>query len=137
MSLQVEVVTPAGKVADGEFAEVVLPAWDGESGLLTRHQDYIGSLGTGALKLVKENEDHWLLVSGGVYRVEGGKLTLLPQLAETVDDIDIEATSARQEELQQQMLKASAVDESFVKLRKELELCKARATVYKRARQVN
>jgi len=137
MSLQVEVVTPAGIVASGEYSEVVLPAFDGESGLLDNHQDFIGSLGTGALKLVKDSQDHWLVIAGGVYRVQDGKLTVLPQHAELPDDIDAEANAARIEELQKEMVVKSALASSFTPKSKELELCKARATVYKRAKEVN
>ena len=88
MSYQFEILTPGKKLINVEVSEVIFHAYDGERGVLPNHENFIGRLGTGALKLVREKQDYWYMISGGVYEVKNGNLTLFAVQAESVDQID-------------------------------------------------
>lgn len=89
--LSVEIVTPVQVVFEGEASAVVLPAHDGERGILPGHQDFVGVLGTGALKVIQGGNDYWFLVSSGVYTVNSGSLRVVAELGEAPGDFDLAA----------------------------------------------
>lgn len=95
-----EILTPARQVSSGRVSEVVLPAYDGECGILADHADFIGLLGTGVLKIVEAGKTRYLVVSSGVFRVEGGDVTVLADEADKPEEIEIEAVQKRTRELE-------------------------------------
>lgn len=90
---QVEILTPGREVLKAQVTEVVLPAYDGDRGILANHANFIGLLGTGAVKIVHEKDDYWFMVSSGIYEVKNGALTLFAEIAETAEEVDHEAAS--------------------------------------------
>lgn len=88
MSYQFEILTPGRKLINTDVSEVVFHTHDGERGVLPNHENYIGRLGTGALKLAREKKDFWFMVSSGIYQVKNGNLTLFAVQAESVEQID-------------------------------------------------
>jgi F-type H+-transporting ATPase subunit epsilon len=89
-----EILTPGAELMSGEVSEVVLPSHNGEVGVLAGHEDFIGLLGTGSLKLVKDGQDHWFVISGGVYEVRDGALVLYAVMAQDSDSIDEESAQS-------------------------------------------
>lgn len=94
-NFEFEILTPGRKLLSTSVSEVVFHAFDGERGVLSNHENFIGLLGTGALKLVREKDDYWYLVSSGVYQVNEGVLTLFAMHAEAANEIDLAAAKAR------------------------------------------
>lgn len=95
------VVTPGRQIVSATVAEVVVPAWDGEVGVLSAHTDLIGRLGTGVLKYVENGNDFWLMVSGGLFEVVGGKLTVIAEIAAESSSFDAEAARGRVREIEE------------------------------------
>jgi len=83
-----EILTPAKEVFSAEVSEVVLPAYDGERGILADHEDLVGLLGTGPVKIVKGGDDYWFMVSSGVFEVKGGSVVVYAELAEIAGEFD-------------------------------------------------
>ncbi len=54
---EIEVLTRSKTLYKGKATEVVLPAYDGEVGVLADHANFIGLLGTGPLKVVTGGDD--------------------------------------------------------------------------------
>ena len=129
MAYKFEILTPGKKLIDTEVNEVIFHAYDGERGVLPNHENYIGRLGTGALKLVREKQDYWYMVSGGVYQVKNTALTLFAVQAESIEDIDKEKT--------QKAIDAFDKDSLDVVARAEYERNLARLDVYNRSKVVN
>ena len=129
MSYKFEILTPGKKLIDTEVSEVIFHAYDGERGVLPKHENYIGRLGTGALKLVREKQDYWYMVSGGVYQVKNTALTLFAVQAESIEDIDKEKT--------QKAIDSFNQDSLDVAERAEYERNLARLDVYNRSKVVN
>ena len=128
-NFEFEILTPGRKLLSTNVSEVVFHAFDGERGVLAKHENFIGRLGTGALKIVKEKDDYWYMVSSGVYQVREGVLSLFAMHAESAEEIDAGGASARVEAF-------DAKNQDPVKLA-EHERDLARLEVYKRTDLVN
>ena len=137
--VNVQILTPAKKLFAGKASEVVLPAYDGEFGVLAKHSDFIGVLGTGALKIVTSGDDYWFMLSSGVYQVKNGELTILAEIGETPESsADIETLKARMKELEAEMADFKDFSsERHALLKKEYNQVRARVEVHRRTELVN
>ena len=127
--MRFEILTPGKKLIDTEVSAVIFHTYNGERGVLPNHENFIGRLGTGALKLVREKKDYWYMVSSGVYQVKNGDLTLFAVQAESVEDIDKEKT--------QKAIDSFDKDSLDVVEKAEHERNLARLDVYNRSKVVN
>ncbi|OHB56532.1 MAG: ATP synthase F1 subunit epsilon [Planctomycetes bacterium GWF2_50_10] len=79
-----EVTTPKAKVLDCKTSSVILPAHDGQVGILRNHMPMIVELGVGIMEVHQEvHEDSheskklYFLIDGGFARVSNNVLTVL------------------------------------------------------------
>ncbi len=80
--LDVRVVSPEKVVFEGASAGVVVPAWDGQVGLLPGHAPLIALLGAGVLDIdLPGGGSHRFHVAGGVVKVEENRVTVLTEHA--------------------------------------------------------
>lgn len=88
MAIQVDIVTPLKNVFSGEAAEVILPAWNGEMGVLEGH-DILLSLLRGGITRVKTSAGVQRFVTGRGF-VECGphRVTLLTDACTPADEVD-------------------------------------------------
>ena len=135
---RVKVLTPGRELFRGEATEVLLPAYDGEVGVLSGHGDFIGLLGTGPLKVVTNGNDFWFMLSGGAYRVADGELAILAEQGEAPADSDLAAASADAKELERKLsdLKLFSTD-NFTVWKRQLDQAKARVEIHRRTEVVN
>lgn len=91
MSLQVEVVSPERILFSGEGDMVVARAAGGDIAFLTGHAPFLGTLGIGIVKinLAGGGTEH-IAVHGGFVEVRENKVTILSDVAELIDHIDLE-----------------------------------------------
>ena len=94
-----EILTPGRELVHAQITEVVLPADDGEVGILAEHEDFIGLLGTGPVKIVRGGDDYWFMVSSGIFEVIDGKVTLFAEVAENASEVDVAAAKQKIAEL--------------------------------------
>ncbi len=80
--------TPEAELYDGEVEMAVLPAVDGELGVLPRHASLILALGTGACRLKTKSGPAAFALSGGFSRVHKDVLTVLTTRCEPGAAID-------------------------------------------------
>jgi len=132
-----QILTPARELFNEKVSEVVLPSFDGERGVLAGHEDFVGLLGTGALKLVQNGKDYWFMVSSGLYQVDGGVVSVLAETAALAEEIDYERAGQDATELEPKLLGKDTQDEEFVQVKLEYERAKAKADVYRRTNLVN
>lgn len=104
-TLQVDIVTPDGKVYDGEANMVSARATTGEIGILPQHMPLVTPLEIGVVRVKQEDETEHVAVSGGFLEVTPEHVTILAEAAETKDNIDLEralnAKKRAEEELEQ------------------------------------
>ncbi len=88
--LECVLASPEQLVFEGKIRSVVVPATDGELGILARHAPLLGALSFGELRIEQEagNKDHYFVQGGGFIEVAGGKVTILATEVETVDSIE-------------------------------------------------
>jgi F-type H+-transporting ATPase subunit epsilon len=87
--LRLEVVSPDGLVFEGDVAMVVVPAFDGEIGVLPRHAPLVAQLAIGELRVrTLSNETISLAVAEGFVKVQNDKVIVLADDAELASEID-------------------------------------------------
>lgn len=98
MTIHVEVVSREQKVFEELEADmVVVPATDGQMGVLPRHAPVLTTLDFGELVVRKGNAEERFAVFGGVVDVRPGRVVVLAELAESSFGIDLqEAEEARE-----------------------------------------
>ena len=96
MAFKVVVVTPEQQVLDESATQVILPAHDGQIGILTDRAPLLVKLGQGALQIdfAAGGQSRTLYVEGGIAQMKDNNLTVLTQVAVPVDQIDTEAAKA-------------------------------------------
>ena len=132
-----EILTPGKPLLKTTVSEVVLPAFDGEMGVLPGHEDFIGILGTGALKLVKDGDDYWFMVSSGVFEIKKGNLVLLAEFGEDGKNINDKLALIKVKELEPLISNKSLFSDDFAHIKSELDRAKARLEVHRRTELVN
>lgn len=89
MTLQVELVSPEQVLYSGTASMVVCRTLDGEIAFLTDHAPFVGALGIGKVMIRSEEGDTFAAVHGGFVEVSHNVVTILSDVAEMADQIDI------------------------------------------------
>jgi len=98
--LHVTVITPAKSVFDAEAASVVVPAFDGELGVLPGHAPLLALLGTGEIRLTTATgQVRKLAVRGGFLQVQNDKVTVLTPEAAAAEELNADLLRAELEKL--------------------------------------
>lgn len=82
--LKVAVISPERTVFDGPAEMVVVPAWDGELGILHGHAPMLALLGKGTLRVTDGAAESRFAVEGGFLQVSGDVVTVLSEHASEV-----------------------------------------------------
>mgnify|MGYP002735133417 FL=1 len=91
---------------DGRCKMAVVPAQDGELGVLANHGDMVAALNMGEMRIQKE-DDTWetALIGSGVMQDINNRMVILTEFAEHPDEIDekraMEAKMRAEEQLRQ------------------------------------
>ena len=99
--LTLEIVTPERALVSEQVDEVQLPGAEGYFGVLPGHTPLLATLQVGELWYRIGQEKHYLAVAFGFVEVLPDRVTVLAQLAERPEDIDVpraEAAKKRAEE---------------------------------------
>ena len=105
MAFQCVVVTPEEQTLDESVTQVILPAHDGEIGILTHRAPLLVKLGLGPLRLDLANgQQRTLYVEGGVAQMKDNRLTILTQQAIVPEKISRESARAEMAEAQSQRI---------------------------------
>lgn len=96
--ISVVVITPERKVLEETADSVVIPAHDGELGVLSSRAPLMCELGTGVLRYEQGGSTHRMLVDGGFAQVNDNRVTVLTDdvvsPAEVTDDMIAAAEKA-------------------------------------------
>ncbi len=100
-ALLLEIVTPDRALVTDQVDEVVAPAAEGYLGVLPGHTPLLATLSAGELWFRKGSQKFFLAIIGGFLEVLPDKVTVLAQIAERAEDIDVpraQRAKARAEE---------------------------------------
>jgi len=88
--LNLEVITPEKLALREQADEVVVPGVGGELGILPDHTPLISQLKTGVLSYRQGAENKRMHVSGGFVEVTSDRVSVLSDVAERPEEIDVE-----------------------------------------------
>ena|SRR5688572_16655752 len=95
MAFQCVIVTPEQQVLDETVTQVIVPAHDGQIGILTDRAPLLVKLGLGPLRIDPSGGTSRLLfVEGGIAQMKDNRLTILTNEAIPAHEIDAEAARA-------------------------------------------
>jgi F-type H+-transporting ATPase subunit epsilon len=87
-TLQLSVITPERQVLDQAADEVVIPAHDGELGVLPQRAPLMCELGIGQMRFTAAGKTTRLFVDGGFAQVYDNKVTVLTSRALLAGQVD-------------------------------------------------
>jgi len=99
--LQLQIVSADRALLNESVDEVVIPGFDGYFGVLPGHTPLLAVLHVGELWYRQGQEKHYLHIAFGFAEVLPDRVTILAQIAEKADEIDLaraEAAKKRAEE---------------------------------------
>ena len=123
-----EVVTPEKLLLSQQVDEVIAPGSEGEFGVLPGHADFLSTLTIGELRYrIGEVTSH-MSVLWGFAQVTPTKVTILAEIAEKAEDIDVERAEATVAKAQRRLevgglpseLKEAQISLEKARLRKKL-----------------
>ena len=106
--LRLEVVTPLRRVLEIQVEEVQLPGDLGALGVLPGHTPLLTALGIGALSYRGRAGRGILVVAGGFAEVLPDRVTVLADLVEHPEEVDVAAALADRDKAEAAMKTASA-----------------------------
>src|SRR5438270_1700380 len=99
--MQLQIVSADRSLVNETVDEVEIPGADGYFGVLPGHTPLLAVLGAGELWYRQGQEKHYLVIAFGFAEVQPERVTILAQIAEKADEIDLlraEAAKKRAEE---------------------------------------
>ncbi|NEU30396.1 F0F1 ATP synthase subunit epsilon [bacterium LRH843] len=122
-TIHVNVVTPDGKVYDGDVDMVSVRTVEGELGILPGHISLVAPLTIGAVRLNKGSAVEKVAVSGGFVEVRPDQVTILAEAAELPSGIDVDRANKAKERAENRL--NASKDDAVDLLRAELALKRA------------
>lgn len=97
---------------DGRCKMVILPAEDGELGVMANHGDMVAALDVGELRIQKE-DDTWerALIGKGVMQDINNRMTVLTEFAEYPEEIDTKRAQEAKERAREQLRQKQSIRE--------------------------
>lgn len=132
-TLTLEVVTPDRALVSQQVDEVQLPGSEGYFGVLPGHTQLLATLQVGELWYRVGQEKHYLAVAFGFAEVLPDRVTVLAQIAERPDDIDVPRAEAAKKRAEERLARPQA-DVDFERARVALMKSLIRLQVASRAR---
>ncbi|MDD5686278.1 MAG: F0F1 ATP synthase subunit epsilon [Elusimicrobia bacterium] len=85
-----EIITPDKVAYSNNVESVVVPAYNGELGVLPGHIDYLSLLTPGEIRIKNGDDLELLAISGGFVEIHPKNVVVLCETAESAEEIDIE-----------------------------------------------
>ena len=134
-SLALEIVTPDRAIASQQVDEVELPGSEGYFGVLPGHTPLLASLQVGEMWYRTGQQTHYLAIAFGFAEVLPDRVTVLAQIAERAEDIDVTRAESAKQRAEQRVARPQAqADMDFERARIALLKALTRLQVASRAR---
>lgn len=124
--IKLEIVTPEKMALSETVDSVTIPTASGEVGILPSHAPLISSLQAGILSYTKGAATSKLVVSGGFVEVGVNTVSVLADIAETVDEINAETARVEKSEAEKLLNSANISEEDFEAGKEKLGRAEAR-----------
>ena len=131
--LNLEVVTPAGIVANVEADIVVAPGTEGEFGVLPGHINFLSGIVPGELRYTNDDKTEYMAISSGFAEVSNDKVSVLVDSGEVAHEIDIERAQSALGRAKDRLAKKRETDDiDFARAEAALQRAISRVKVAKK-----
>jgi F-type H+-transporting ATPase subunit epsilon len=134
--LLLEVVTPEKLLLSQEVDELIAPGSEGEFGVLPGHCHFLSTLRIGELRYRTGDQTHYMSVLWGYAEVTPTKVTIMAEVAEKAEDIDVDRARAAVEKAEQR-LSAGGLPSALKEAEISLEKARLRKKIADRARRAH
>jgi F-type H+-transporting ATPase subunit epsilon len=131
--LQLNIVSAERSLVSEQVDEVEIPGAAGYFGVLPGHTPLLALLGAGELWYRQGRETHYLSIAFGFAEVQPDRVTILAQIAEKAEEIDVARAEAAKKRAEERLARA-AVAIDFERARIALLKALVRLQVSSRAR---
>ncbi len=122
----VEIVNPEKSfLSKNDVTEVVVPAFEGEIGILKDHISIISFLKPGIIKIFSKSGEESFYVNDGIIEFKDNNLSILTSLIIKLKDIDKEKISEIQKSAEEELNKSDINDQEKYLLDQKLEVLKS------------
>ncbi len=98
MPLKLDIVTPERTVLSEDGLDIVIaPGSEGQLGILPSHTPLLTTLGIGELRARRGTEELTMVISGGFLEVRNNVVTIIADVAERAEEIDIDRARGARE----------------------------------------
>jgi F-type H+-transporting ATPase subunit epsilon len=132
--LQLQIVSAERSLVNETVDEVVIPGADGYFGVLPGHTPLLALLGAGELWYRQGQDKTYLVIAFGFAEVQPDAVTILAQIAEKAEEIDIARAEAALKRAEERLAGPSTVDMDAERARIALMKSLIRLQVSTRAR---
>ena len=94
--MELEIVTTEQLLFSGEVDEVVVPGSEGYLGILPGHAPLLSELQVGIISYRQESQEYKVFCGWGFVEVLPDRVSILAEVAESPDEIDVEQARANQ-----------------------------------------
>ena len=129
-----EVVTPEKLLLSQEVDEVIAPGSEGEFGVLPGHCHLLSSLRIGELRYKTHDAWHYMSILWGYAEVTPSKVTVMAEIAEKAEDIDVGRAQQAVEKAEQR-LQAGGLPSEVKEAQISLEKARLRKKIADRAKK--
>jgi F-type H+-transporting ATPase subunit epsilon len=131
--IQLHIVSVDRSLVNEQVDEVEIPGADGYFGVLPGHTPLLAALGLGELWYRQGQEKHFLSIAFGFAEVQPDRVTILAQMAEKAEEIDVARAEAAKKRAEERIVKPT-VDMDFERARIAMMKSLIRLQVAARAR---
>jgi len=129
-----EVVTPERQLLSQQVDEVIAPGSEGEFGVLPGHCHFLSTLKIGELRYRVGDQTSHMAILWGYAEVTPTKVTVMAEIAEKAEDIDVERATAKVEEAERK-LQAGGLPSEVKEAQISLEKARLRKKIAERTRK--
>jgi F-type H+-transporting ATPase subunit epsilon len=103
--VQLQIVSADRSLVNERVDEVQIPGADGYLGILPGHTPLLATLQVGTLWYRQGQEKHYLAIAFGFAEVQPDRVTILAQIAEKADEIDLARAEAAKKRAEERLAK--------------------------------
>ena len=134
-TMRVEVVSAEQEIFSGEASMLIATAEEGDVGIYPQHTPMLTRLKAGDVRLMTDEGEQVIFVSGGILEVTPKVVTVLSDTAMRADDID-EAAALEAQRKAEQALKDTKADINYAKAKAELAQAAAQLQALKKLKKI-
>lgn len=135
MPIRCEIVSQDRMVFEGDVDIVVAPGTSGQMGILPNHAPLLATLDFGVVKLRYQGGEDVFTVAGGIIEVQPDIVTILADVAESVEEIDIARAEAARERAEKYIADGPPPDtDAYLRMEAALRRSKLRLDAVRRYR---